>query len=392
MKKPNVAIFRNSYLPYSETFIYDSIVRYKRFNPIVFAKKRINKDQFQIENLVIPKKLKQSHKRDAFFYSVGIKSTRVAQTFAKYSPTIIHAHFAQSGILAIPYAQRFKTPLIVSLHGNDVGILLGSQKYKPKWWLYAASYRRLIKNTSLFLAGSTELKERFMELGCPADKILVHRLGIDLDSLKKSPLNKPESDSIIVLMVGRLVEKKGFEYGIKAFARVVRKIEAPKMLMKIAGSGPLRQHLENLVSDLDLKANVCFLGKLAHQEVKQILAEEAHILLAPSVIAKNKDRDSGLIVAKEAAACEIPVIGSLHGGIPEIIDDGKTGYLVPERDIEQLANKLESLVADQELMRKLGKAARLKMEKEYDIEQQVAELEAIYEEQIQTLRSQQDRE
>ena len=194
MQKPNVAIFRNTYLPYSETFIYDSIVRYKHFNPVVFAKKRVNAEQFQIEHLVIPKKLKQSHKLDAFFYSIGRKSTSVAQTFAEYSPGLIHAHFAQSGILAIPFARQFNIPLLVTLHGNDVGILLGRQKYKPKWWLYAASYRSIIKHTSLFLADSTELKERFIELGCPADKIRVHRLGIDLDSLKKSSLNKPESD------------------------------------------------------------------------------------------------------------------------------------------------------------------------------------------------------
>ena len=101
------------------------------------------------------------------------------------------------------------------------------------------------------------------------------------------------------------------------------------------------------------------------------------------MVSRNQDRDSGLIVAKEAAACGIPVIGTKHGGIPDIIDDAQTGYLVSERDIEGLARSLKKLLSNSSLRRKFGEAARLKMEKEYNIKNQMAELESIYLETIQ---------
>lgn len=377
MHKQTIAIFRNIFLPYSETFIYDSIKRYKKFAPVVFTKKRINHNLFPLDNVVVPRDLKYARQFESFLYSIGISAPSVAQEFEKVAPKLVHAHFGQNGILAIPYVQKFKIPLIVSLHGNDVGILLGRQKFKPKNWFYALSIRRLIKRVSLFLAASTDLKEKFIEFGCPADKIRIHRLGIDIKLFQRRPRAK-SNKPITVLMVGRLVEKKGFEYGIRAFAEMLKEIDSPKITLIIIGGGPLKHRLKTLVSQLGLNTHVNFLGILSHQQVKETLMNTADILLAPSIVAQNKDRDSGLMVAKEAAACNIPVIGTFHGGIPDIIEDGKTGYLVPERNISMLAKRLAKLSIDQNLRMQLGKTARLKMEKEYNIEHQMAELEHIY--------------
>ncbi len=103
-------------------------------------------------------------------------------------------------------------------------------------------------------------------------------------------------------------------------------------------------------------------------------------LLAPSVVAINGNRDSGLVVAKEASACEVVPIGTYHGGIPEIIDDAETGYLVPERMVDPLADRLTRLLADPELRNRMGKAARRKMKSEYDVTDRVEALEDIYDE------------
>lgn len=377
MQKQTIAIFRNRFLPFSETFIYDSIKRYKKFTPVVFTKKIINGNLFPLDNIVVPKDLKNRNQFESFFYSVGIKAPSVVQEFEKAAPKLAHAHFGPSGILAIPYIKRFEIPLIITLHGNDVGILLGTQKFKPKNWFYALSMQRLLKSVTLFLAASTDLKEKFIEFGCPADKIRIHRLGIDLESFQ-SRLRTKNNEPITVLMVGRLVEKKGFEYGIRAFAEMLKEIDSPQITLNIIGEGPLKHRLEMIVSQLGLENYVNFLGILSHEQVKEALMNTADILLAPSIVAQNKDRDSGLIVAKEAAACNIPVIGTFHGGIPDIIEDGKTGYLVPERNTTRLAKRLAKLSTDQNLRRQLGKAARLKMEREYNIEHQMTELESIY--------------
>lgn len=377
MRKRTIAIFRNVFLPYSETFIYDSIKRYKKFAPVVFTKKRTNHDLFPLDNIVVPSDLRNAHYFESFFYSIGVNAPSVAKEFEKVAPALVHAHFGPSGILAIPYSERFKIPMIVTLHGNDVGILLGRQKFKPKNWFYTLSLHRLIKSATLFLADSTELKERFIEIGCPTDKIRVHVLGIDLRAFQGRPRTK-SNNPINVLMVGRLVEKKGFEYGIRALAEMLKEANSPQITLNIIGGGPLEHRLKTLVSQLGLDQHVNFSGVLSHEQVKAALMNTADIVLTPSIIPHDKDRDSGLIVAKEAAACNIPVIGTFHGGIPDIIEDGKTGYLVPERNVSILAQRLSKLSREQNLRIEIGKNARLKMEREYDIENQMKELENIY--------------
>jgi len=190
---------------------------------------------------------------------------------------------------------------------------------------------------------------------------------------------------LTILMIGRLVEKKGHSYGIKAFAAAMKQSDdynVPDAKLLIIGEGKLENELKNLVRKIGLSDHTIFLGKQSHKCVKKYI-QNATILMCPSVVSRNQDRDSGLIVAKEAAACGIPVIGTEHGGIPEIIEDDETGYLVPERDIGGLAKSLKKLFSNPELRRKFGNAARIKMEKEYNIKDQMAELESIYLETIQ---------
>src|SRR5262249_4214780 len=152
-----------------------------------------------------------------------------------------------------------------------------------------------------------------------------HRLGVDLAAF--APRQKPH-DRFEVVMVGRFVEKKGFEYGIRAFARA-RAETALAARLTLVGGGNREGVLRAEAARLGIESNVEFAGVLRKQEVISVLGR-AHVLLAPSVVARDGNRESGLIVVKEASACAAVPIGSLHGGIPEIIDEGETGFLVPE--------------------------------------------------------------
>ena len=180
-------------------------------------------------------------------------------------------------------------------------------------------------------------------------------------------------------MVGRFVEKKGHEYGLRAFAKARRGGLNSRMV--IAGDGPLRGRYERLIAELGLGGSVELPGALPHEKIRALLAAAA-VVLTPSVVARTGDREGGLTFAKEASACAIPVVGTHHGGISEIIDDGVTGYLVAERDAEALGDRLCAILRDPALGNRLGAAARSKMEREYDIVKQVRDLEAIYDEVI----------
>ena len=215
-----------------------------------------------------------------------------------------------------------------------------------------------------------------VSLGVPEHKLRIHRLGIDLEVFQKGARSP---DSLQVIMVGNFVPKKGFDYGLRAFARVAA-VE-PRARLTIVGQGRLEGALRALARSLDIAERVTFTGPLPPAQVAALLGQ-SDVLLAPSIVDRRGHRESGLIVVKEASASQCVPIGTLHGGIPEIIDDEQTGYLVPERDVAQLADRLAQLLADPGLRDRLGRAARAKMEREYDNRACVARLEGHYDDAI----------
>ena len=227
------------------------------------------------------------------------------------------------------------------------------------------------------LAASEELKALLIELGAPASKVQVYRLGIDLSNFRY--LKKSSNKIIEFIMVGRFTPKKGHLYTLNAFKEVIEDRHQAKLTF--IGSGELLSDAKEFVDANGLSKFVDFRGILTSDEVIQSL-EKADVLIAPSVVAHDQDRESGLIVVKEASSIGLPVIGTWHGGIHEIIDDNVTGFLVPERNIPQLVDKMTTLIKNPELICQFGKAGRQKMESDYDLFEQVKKLEELYEKAI----------
>jgi colanic acid/amylovoran biosynthesis glycosyltransferase len=233
----------------------------------------------------------------------------------------------------------------------------------------------MLQRMALGLCASEELRQMLIEAGAPAERLRLYHLGVDLTRFQPG---ERDPERVEVVMVGRFVEKKGFEYGLRAFAHATRDRDA-NVRLTLVGSGERESALRAIVNELELGQRVRFAGVLEQTEVAALLST-ADVLLAPSVVGADGNRDSGLIVVKEASACHTVPIGTLHGGIPEIIDDEQTGYLVAERDVEAMGERLGRLIDDPALRQRLGTAARAKMEREYDAKQQVAELETRYDE------------
>ena len=200
----------------------------------------------------------------------------------------------------------------------------------------------------------------------------IHRLGIDLGQFT---IGVRDSARVEVVMVGRLVEKKGFEYGLQAFARVAK--SHPNTFLTIVGDGPRRRSLEQLTAALGLGDRVTFTGVLASRAVSEQL-RRSDVLLAPSVTGRDGNREGSPMTVKEGSASQVVPVSTFHAGIPEIVEDGATGFLVNERDVDGLADRLARLVRDQHLRAHMGRAARAKMEREFDNRVQVDELERLY--------------
>jgi len=282
---------------------------------------------------------------------------------------IVHCHFGPNGILGVLLkdVRAFRGKVITTFHGYDLTSYLESRGNRV--------YDTLFEKGDLFLPISNRWKEKLIRLGCPAERILVHRMGVDVSRFNYSPYKPHKNDKINLLTVARLVEKKGVEYGIQALAKLT--IKFPNIEYNIAGDGPLKKALNDLITNLKINNNVKLLGWKTQDEISRLMGQ-ADIFLAPSVTGKDGDQEGIPVVLMEAMARGLPVISTFHSGIPELVIDGKTGLLVNERDEDALAEKLKHLITHPEVRERMGQESRKYIENNYDINKLNGKLLEIY--------------
>ncbi len=362
-----MVLWAGTWLPYSQTFIYEQLQAERRFESTVFCHRYAgdHEERFpwpRIETLPV---------WEWPTYLLGRVAPTYTRKLRELKPALLHAHFGFHGIHAAGFAKREKLPLVVSIHGKDAAALTWEARKRVDFvsyrnWMAPAMFR----TAKRFLAASEDMADILIASGVDVGRIHVHRLGIPLSRFE---VHERPDGPLRVLMVGRFVEKKGLEYGIRAMARIRQ--ELPDARMKIIGSGFLEKRLRRVVFDLELEDVVEFLGVVPPDRVAEEM-RQANVMLAPSVVSPWGDRDSGLIVCKEAAATGLPVVGTWHGGIPEIVEHGKTGLLVPERQVTPIVNALRELARSKKLRDELGLAGRAKVERDFDARVQSDALEA----------------
>ena len=287
-------------------------------------------------------------------------------------PALIHAHFGVEGVYALPLAKRLQVPLITMFHGFDATLSYPGLMANPAWQRYALRRQRLARQGDMFLCASAFLRSKILELGFPAERSQVHYIGVDVAAI--SPRLAEEEEKII-LHVARLEPVKGTAILLRAFAEIAPQFPGWKLV--ILGDGKQRAGLEREARQAGLADRILFLGAQPHDTVLDWMRRAA-VLVVPSIRTKS-GREEGLGMATlEAAATGVPVIGSRVGGIPEAIDDGETGFLVPEQEPAALAASLRRLLADAALRHRLGAGARVKVAAQFDLLRQTSRLEEIY--------------
>ncbi len=378
-RRYKTAILRHTLLPLSETFISEQIRHLSGVDVVVLGIRFQNSDRFELPDghVINPEGGPGGLIREILYITTG-RSARLDTAIAEEKVDLLHAHFGVEGLYALPFALRHGLPLITTFWGFDATMsrrdLLWSGK--PAWIRYALFADRLRRRGTLFIAVSEFLRSRLIQSGFPPDRTIVHYNGVDLTAFAPA---QHDSDDLTILSVGRLVEKKGIEYLIKAFALVAAQM--PEVRLEIAGEGPLRRSLERLTSECGLAARVSFRGSLPHRAVATLM-QSSSVVCQPSVTAADGDAEGLPTVVLEAAATARPLVATRHSGIPEIIVDGKTGFLVAERDVEALADRLLSLLGNVELRKRMGEAGRKRIEEKFDLRKQAKRLEEIYSETI----------
>ena len=261
----------------------------------------------------------------------------------------ILCHFGSNGerALRVRDAGIVSGPLVTAFHGADMSRYVRLHG--------AAAYRDLFARGELFLPVSEFWAARLVQLGCPADRIDVHHMGIDLSRFAFTPPRTPTVDQPVrIVAVARLVEKKGLPYAIRAVCALRR--DGVDVVLDIVGDGPLRAELESLVGELGMSNAVRIIGAKSREDVARAMGS-AHLFVAPSVTARDGDMEGIPVALMEAMASGVPVVATRHSGIPELVRDQVSGLLVGERDVEALANALRWLVDHHEQWLPLALAA-----------------------------------
>jgi colanic acid/amylovoran biosynthesis glycosyltransferase len=290
--------------------------------------------------------------------------------FPKRAYDIVHCHFGPYGLLAAGLRDLgvLEGRIITTFHGYDITSL--PRRYGE------GVYAFLFGHGELYTANSSFTAERAKRLGCPSDRIIRLPMGADLSRLPFKERHAGPADRVNIVTVGRLVEVKGIEFGIRAMAKVVA--EFPNLRYQIVGDGPLRRRLQQLTNHLGLGRQVEFLGRLTSNQVVALYAT-AHIFLLPSIVARDGAEEGQGLVLGEAQASGLPVIASRVGGISEAVEEGASAVLVPPGDAEALAEGLRVLLRHPEQWGSMGRAGRRHVETHYDIEKLNDELVRIYE-------------
>ncbi|MBN9390650.1 MAG: glycosyltransferase [Chloroflexi bacterium] len=252
-------------------------------------------------------------------------------------------------------------PTIISLHGSDVYM---AERIKPVGWVARWAFRRAAAVT----ASSHDLLQRAQRLGAPTapGRAEVIPYGVDPATFQTPARSRAEirqelgfaPDAPVLLMVGRLVYKKGFEYAIRALPVVLENYPAARLV--IAGGGDLLEPLKGLAASLKLGDKVLFVGPVAHDRVPDYLAA-CDLFLLPSIVDDQGNVDGLPNTLLEAMSAQKAVIASEVAGVPLAVTDGENGRLVPQRDPEALAKAIIELLNDPALREKYGMAARRKV-------------------------------
>jgi colanic acid/amylovoran biosynthesis glycosyltransferase len=277
---------------------------------------------------------------------------------------VYHVHFGPTANSFLPLAASESNPFIASFYGFDTSKALREDPGR---------YNKLFDQADAITVLSEDMRSTVVDAGCPEAKTHIQPLSVDTELFpyyERTLDNRP----IHLLTVARFVEKKGLVYAIEAVSTLADEYDVQ---YTIIGDGDRRDLIEAKIAEHNLEDTVELLGWQPQSVVADEMAD-AHLFMLPSVTAESGDKEGTPTVLLEAQSMGLPVVSTYHAGIPEIVEDGETGILVPERNSEALADALETLLAEPDRWSEMGRRGREHIEQNHAIEAVTDDLLELY--------------
>ena len=376
--RPVIACYCATFLKPEMLHIYRQITALERCIPVVIAQKREQAGRYPLERIHIVPKPSAHFLRRFWFrqlrdvpWQISNREQRALQSIlGKTGARLLHIYFGQIAVHLLPLIRAWEKPSIVSFHGADVLVDMNKPAYRD-------ATRRMLNAVNLVLVRSESLRRAVIRLGCETEKIEIQRTGIPLDEFPFRERNfvAGAGTEWQFVQAGRLIEKKGLPVTLRAFAAFLR--QYPNAKLTITGEGPLLGQLQNLARDLNIDGRISFTGFISQEQLRETYYA-SHIFLHPSQTGRDGNQEGIPNSMLEAMASGLPVFATAHGGIPEAIENGVSGVLVPEGDHEKLAIALLDAANDPGFLLRIARNGAQTVRKNFDLHAQAQRLEEIY--------------
>src|SRR5947207_9107226 len=380
MAKQVVASYCSSFLKPEMLHIYRQVKALRGVRTFVITKELQNAERFPFRDVEIIPQSRMNLLRHGYLKFIKRQPPIVyrgeyqvlASLLERRGADLMHIYFGHTGVHVLPFIEQWNKPCVVSFHGGDVAVKEEIPDYRKK-------LRRLFGLVPLVLARSQSLANRLAQFGCPPEKLRINRTGIPLDEFPMVNRQPPRDGRWRVVQACRLIPKKGVATSLRAFA--VFKKDHPHAELFIAGKGPLQPELEMLAAGLGITRDVHFVGFLSQPKLMELYAS-SHLFLHPSETPPDQNQEGIPNSILEAMATGLPVVTTRHGGIPEAVEHGRTGWLVSEEDHVGLANAMQRITKAPHHLREMGARARVSVVDQFEQRTQTRLLESFYEEAI----------
>ena len=374
--RPFIACYCATFLKPEMLHIYRQITGLKRCAPVVIAQKRENAERYPFEAVRIVPKPPMHLLRRFWFRQLRNQPWQISNVELRTLLTVLgetrarllHIYFGHIAVHLLPLIRAWKNPSIVSFHGADVMVDMDKRAYRE-------ATLQMLGAVTLVLVRSESLRRAVVDLGCDPQKIEIQRTGIPLEEFPFRERAVPKNGEWRFVQAGRLVEKKGLPVTLRAFSAFLK--QHPNATLTIAGEGPLLPELQKFAGELGVTDRVSFTGFVSQEQLREIYYR-SHIFLHPSQTGRDGNQEGIPNSMLEAMATGLPAFATEHGGIPEAIENGVSGVLVPERDDGALAQALLNAAQDPGLLSRIGPMGADAVRKNFDLQQQAHRLEEIY--------------
>ena len=367
----------------SEVWLWRQLFGFKNLSPHVITWEYVNRENFKIKEMPVnilgfpPRgaevegvgrwlyRLRNLY-RFNFYGSLGAERLAIKNCLIRWKPKVMLCQTGHTALKMLPITRDLNIPLVAHFHGADV-----SSALQNRW--YGWSLLCWLKKFSAIVVVGSHQKQWMLEHGIPENKIHLIPCGVPTCEFVYTN-NKPKKDFVRFLAVSRLVEKKGLEYSIRAFSLVKEKL--PSVKLDIFGEGPLENKLEEQVNSMGLSDSVGFMGSVSPDCIREEMAL-SDVFLQHSVVASSGDTEGFGVSIAEASASGLPLVCSNATGIIDQVIDGKTGFLVEQKDYKSMAERMLQLACDAELRQKMGQEGRKRMIEHFDTKEQITKLEDV---------------